>query len=84
MCQDTVIDVECLPEELVASVSKTMADGDDAAQVNPLSNAEASTIWAALHRFDGHRRKTAAHLGIDKTTLWRKMKKYEIDYPVRK
>ncbi len=84
MCQNSVIDLECLPEELVASVSKTMAEGDDSVQVNPLSNAEASTIWAALHRFDGHRRKTAAHLGIEKTTLWRKMKKYEINYPVKK
>jgi len=68
----------------VISVSKTMTEGDEIGQVNPLSNAEASTIWAALHRFDGHRRKTAAHLGIDKTTLWRKMKKYEINYPVKK
>ena len=84
MCQDTIIDVDCLPEDLVASVSKTMSEGDDTAQVNPLSNAEASTIWAALHRFDGHRGKTAAHLGVDKTTLWRKMKKYEIIYPIKK
>ena len=84
MCQEPEIDVGCLPEQLVASVSKTMSEGDDTAQVNPLSNAEASTIWAALHRFDGHRGKTAAHLGIDKTTLWRKMKKYEINYPVKK
>jgi DNA-binding NtrC family response regulator len=63
-----------------------MAEGDDTdtAEVNPLSNAEASTVWAALHRFDGHRAKTASYLGIDKTTLWRKMKKYEINYPLRK
>ncbi|WP_232362461.1 sigma-54 interaction domain-containing protein [Desulfogranum mediterraneum] len=84
MCEDQVIDVECLPEELVASVSKTMTEANDPAQMNPLSNAEASTIWAALHRFDGHRAKTAAHLNIDKTTLWRKMKKYEIHYPLKK
>jgi PAS domain S-box-containing protein len=86
LCQGPEIDVECLPEEVVSSVSKTMAEGDDTdtAEVNPLSNAEASTVWAALHRFDGHRAKTASYLGIDKTTLWRKMKKYEINYPLKK
>jgi transcriptional regulator of acetoin/glycerol metabolism len=29
-----------------------------------------------LKRFRGHRTKTAKALGIDRTTLWRKMNKY--------
>jgi transcriptional regulator with PAS, ATPase and Fis domain len=50
-------------------------------EASPLLNAEASTIFGALQRFGGHRGKVAAYLGIDKTTLWRKMKKYEISCP---
>ena len=60
---------------------ETVVEQDETAEANPLSNAEASTIVAALHRYNGHRKKTADHLGIDKTTLWRKMKKYNISYP---
>jgi transcriptional regulator of acetoin/glycerol metabolism len=33
-------------------------------------------VLKALERFDWHREKTARALGIDRTTLWRKMKKY--------
>ncbi|MFH1983387.1 MAG: sigma 54-interacting transcriptional regulator [Pseudomonadota bacterium] len=39
---------------------------------------EIDTILAALARFEGNRRQAAAALGIERTTLWRKMKKYGI------
>ncbi|MBV5326432.1 MAG: sigma 54-interacting transcriptional regulator [Chlorobium sp.] len=81
MCRDTVIDIESLPEEVLNSVIDIVIKNDDTAADNPLSNAEASTIIAALHRYAGNRKITADHLGIEKTTLWRKMKKYNIDYP---
>ena len=82
MCQDSIIDVGCLPEEIIKSTLHT--EKVEVTEANPLSNAEASAIWAALHKFNGHRGKTAAHLGIDKTTLWRKMKKYSIQFAVKK
>lgn len=83
MCQDTIIDVENLPEDILIAVSGS-ASLKDSPQEDPLSNAEASAITAALHKFEGHRGKTAMHLGIDKTTLWRKMKKYNIMYVANK
>ena len=44
-----------------------------------LSNsAERETMLKALERFNWHRAKTARALGIDRTTLWRKMKKYDL------
>ena len=43
-----------------------------------LDQAEKEAIVAALDRHQGHRGKTAAYLNIDKTTLWRKMKKFGI------
>ena len=33
-------------------------------------------IKDTLQKFDGNRSETARVLGIDKTTLWRKMKKF--------
>ncbi|MEY8339254.1 PrpR N-terminal domain-containing protein [Lachnospiraceae bacterium 62-35] len=39
---------------------------------------EAEEIQAALEKYGGSREKTAACLGISKSTLWRKMKKYRI------
>jgi PAS domain S-box-containing protein len=40
---------------------------------------EADRIAAALTRFSGHRGKAARHLRMDRTTLWRKMKRYGLD-----
>ncbi len=83
LCQDTVIDLDCLPDGFMESMYENPSKNCEL-QETPLSHAEANTILAALHKFDGNRSKTAAHLGIEKTTLWRKMKKFQIDFPVGK
>lgn len=83
ICQHNVIDLDCLPE----GFAETMYDNPSKncfQKADPLSHAEASAILEALDKFDGNRGKTAAHLGIEKTTLWRKMKKYQIHYPAGK
>ncbi|MBI9086263.1 MAG: sigma 54-interacting transcriptional regulator [Desulfobacterales bacterium] len=40
------------------------------------AGAEREEILQTLGRFNGHKTKTAQSLGIDRTTLWRKMKKF--------
>ena len=40
------------------------------------SKDEKSRITAALEKVQGHRGKAAEALGVDRTTLWRKMKRY--------
>lgn len=40
---------------------------------------EAGLIIRALKKHGGNREKTAKELGISKATLWRKMKKYEVE-----
>ncbi len=72
LCRTARIEVECLPAELL--------QGSPTVPANPLVEAEAAAIVEALRRHNGHRRNTAAELGIDKTTLWRKMKKFGITY----
>jgi PAS domain S-box-containing protein len=46
-----------------------------------LDEMEQFYIKRALERNAGNRTKTARDLGIDASTLWRKMKKYSIDSP---
>jgi len=46
-----------------------------------LDEMEQFYIKRALERNAGNRAKTARDLGIDASTLWRKMKKYDIDSP---
>ena len=42
-------------------------------------DAERAAILAALQEHDGHQGRAADSLGISRTSLWRKMKKYQID-----
>ena len=44
-----------------------------------VADCEKATILNALKNYDGHKTKTAAALGISRTTLFNKMKKYGID-----
>jgi len=79
LCRNDRIGVECLPTE-VADAGLTSSPAEPKSAGNPLLEAEAETILRMLRENDGHRGKTAAALGIDKSTLWRKMRKYAITY----
>jgi PAS domain S-box-containing protein len=76
LCHDRLIDVVHLPEELQRS-----GDGEASAPASTtsLQLAEADAIRAALARCNGMRDRAAADLGVSRTTLWRKMKRYGID-----
>ena len=43
-----------------------------------MKQSEADVIRIALDRNDGHQGRAAKELGISRTTLWRKMNKYDI------
>jgi transcriptional regulator with PAS, ATPase and Fis domain len=80
LCRTNRIEVGCLPAELLDDSSAGAASKQDLAGA-PLMDAEAGAILETLRRNDGHRGRTAMALGIDKSTLWRKMKRYGITYP---
>ncbi len=71
LCRDVYIGINHLPQHLrgekISDVSKMT-----------LSEIERVYIIAALEKHGGHRSKAAAELGIDASTLWRKMKQYKI------
>ncbi|MFC1601018.1 sigma-54 interaction domain-containing protein [Candidatus Sumerlaeota bacterium] len=77
LCRGAVIETEHLPGELLESISAAGSNRSDAAVLEqPLAGAEARAILETLRKHGGNQRKTAAELGVHRTTLWRKMKKY--------
>ncbi len=65
-----------LPPEIVAAVARG-ASGLRAAP--PHSEREKRAIAAALASHGWNRTRTARHLGIDRTTLWRKIREYGLE-----
>ncbi len=78
LCRGDQIELDCLPSDLFDA---PQADAATALPQDPLAHAEADAIRQTLRKFQGHRGHTAAALGIDKSTLWRKMKRYGIEFP---
>lgn len=78
LCRGYVIEPRHLPTELQQLISPTGSPLPPKNQTLPFDQAEKETIIAALQKHDGNRSKTAEYLGINKSTLWRKMKKYGI------
>jgi PAS domain S-box-containing protein len=75
LCARGTIRRSHLPEDLVAA-SKTPPLSETLDDMPAAFENEAARIAAALTKFYGHRGRTAESLGIDRTTLWRKMKRY--------
>jgi len=65
------------PEDLPEEVAKRSGTGSASIKkTSLLMRSEAETIRKALDRHNGNRIETARELGIDRTTLWRKIKRY--------
>jgi transcriptional regulator with PAS, ATPase and Fis domain len=74
LCRSGLIRPEHLPDGIETPGAKRTFDAGAT-----LAEAEARFIEEALVRNNYKRFATARELGIDKTTLWRKIKKYGID-----
>jgi len=75
LCRGTVIEVHHLPKEMM-EISKRKPRLYS--KTGQLEKSEANLILETLKNNNWHRALTAKELGIDKSTLWRKMKKYGI------
>ncbi|MCP4726475.1 MAG: PAS domain-containing protein [bacterium] len=82
LCRGKIIELEHLPQEyqkmLPVATLENYPEKD-----NPMDKAEYNVVLDALRKNNGDRQKTAETLGLHKTTLWRKMKKFNIIYPVK-
>jgi PAS domain S-box-containing protein len=76
LCHAPQIEVEHLPREFVERFKEEKRDVSESK--DKLKVAEVQIIIDALKKHGGNRSNTAAELGIDKSTLWRKMKKFNI------
>ena len=77
ICQEDTIQLTHLPEYLPARpVARKAISSGPAEPGFPSQNTEHAELLAVLQQFGWHRQKTARALGVDRTTLWRKMKKF--------
>jgi PAS domain S-box-containing protein len=76
LCHGSQIEREHVPKEFANKFGEAISGG-----LKPsgrLKATEANEIIGALKRHGGNRSRAAEELGINKSTLWRKMKKYSL------
>ncbi|HER62971.1 MAG TPA: sigma-54-dependent Fis family transcriptional regulator [Desulfobacteraceae bacterium] len=72
-----IIEAEHLPDDLRGMVFKTFRRTEDGG-IPSLEDHEKVYIKWVLSETEGNKTLAAKHLGIDRVSLWRKMKKYEL------
>ena len=81
LCRGEEIQEGCLPQYLQENAIPACYEAPAARpESGVLIQNEKETIRKVLREVGGHRGRAAEALGIDKSTLWRKMKKYEIPF----
>ncbi len=78
LCRRGLIEMHHLPPELYATSAQTK---DEFTGIKTLKAMEKYMILEALLRHKGNRKRVAKDLGIDYTTLYRKIRNFKIDTP---
>jgi len=78
VCQDTIIQRNHLPLPLQGRISSPLPEAEKRAFDSEIEFSEKTLILDMLRKYSWNKGKTAAALDINRTTLWRKMKKYNI------
>jgi transcriptional regulator with PAS, ATPase and Fis domain len=76
LCKDPLIGKRHLPVEFMEKVAKK---GEAKESLKPLEASEVQAIRQALKRHKDNRALSARELGISRSTLWRKMKRFHLD-----
>ena len=80
VCQDRIIERNHLPLSLQGGVPVPLPTEEKRPFDKEIEFSEKTIILDRLQKFNWNKGKTAAALDINRTTLWRKMKKYNISY----
>jgi PAS domain S-box-containing protein len=75
LCQEGTLRRKHLPEYLL---QRPLPHGAGTTKGHALAAPERTQILAALRHYNGNRSLAARSLGMDRSTLWRKMKKYQL------
>ena len=78
VCQGNMVERIHLPLSLQQSISPQRPDGEPFAAIDEMGTSEKNIITGLLRENNWNRGKTATALNINRTTLWRKIKKYHI------
>jgi len=73
LCRGNIIEPGHLPPEMLESVPESVVTN-----TGSIEKMEVHAIKDALRKTEGHKSRAAEILGINPSTLWRKMKKYNI------
>jgi PAS domain S-box-containing protein len=81
LCEPATVDARSLPEDFLTARQETPVARRNRYQVGERGNAEEALIRSTLEAQGYRRQRTAAALGMDRATLYRKMRDYEIALP---
>jgi PAS domain S-box-containing protein len=78
VCQDKIIERNHLPLALQGGISTGLPENEKGTFDREIEFSEKALIIDTLRKYNWNKGKTAAALDINRTTLWRKIKKYNI------
>jgi two-component system NtrC family response regulator len=81
LCESTLVDARCLPEDFLTARPEIASERRTRYQAGTRGDAEANLIRDTLAAHAYHRQRTADALGMDRATLYRKMREYRIALP---
>jgi PAS domain S-box-containing protein len=77
VCRGSMIEVRHLPLEFVDKARHGSPEGQR--PPSPLEGSEARTIQTILKKHEGNRALAARELGVSRSTLWRKIKRFHLE-----
>ena len=80
VCQDKIIERIHLPLSLQDGISSPLPEEEKRPFDREIEFSEKTLILDTLRKYNWNKGKTASALEINRTTLWRKIKKYNISY----
>ena len=81
LAESSTVDARALPEEFLGARRPGESDKRGRYQVGERGDAEAAMIRSTLESHGFHRQRTADALGMDRVTLYRKIREYRIALP---
>ena len=75
LCKGTVIEAKNLPTDFLEKINNIRSHQPS---ISPIQTSESRTIQRSLRKHRGSRKMVAEELGMSRSTLWRKIKKYHL------